>query len=168
MIASILIDTSIVKTSVYTGGLSGSTGDIMLFTIISLIYAIGQYVILKLIVIRGRFKTHTMIIFHKSVEIIQYILIAILLISIVQMITTSSYSSIILKIVTWINYSMSLVFLGLLAKKFISWYTTRRNKILIAYAIAMLFICIGKYCVNHRHILWANIRSTNIGSYYEK
>ena len=82
-----------------------------------------------------------MIIFHKSVEIIQYILIAILLITIVQMITTSSYSSIILKIVTWINYSMSLVFLGLLAKKFISWYTTRRNKILIAYAIAMLFIC---------------------------
>ena len=141
MIASILIDTSIVKTSVYTGGLSGSTGDIMLFTIFGLIYAIGQYVILKLIVIRGRFKTHTMIIFHKSVEIIQYILIAILLITIVQMITTSSYSSIILKIVTWINYSMSLVFLGLLAKKFISWYTTRRNKILIAYAIAMLFLC---------------------------
>ena len=141
MIASILIDTSIVKTSVYTGGLSGSTGDIMLFTIFGLIYAIGQYVILKLIVIRGCFKTHTMIIFHKSVEIIQYILIAILLITIVQMITTSSYSSIILKIVTWINYSMSLVFLGLLAKKFISWYTTRRNKILIAYAIAMLFIC---------------------------
>ena len=106
MIVPILIDTSIVKTSVYTGGLSGSTGDIMLFTIISLIYAIGQYVILKVIVVRERFKTHMMIIFHKSVEIIQYILIANSLITIVQMITTSSYSSIILKIVTWINYSM--------------------------------------------------------------
>ena len=89
MITSILIDTSIVKTSVYTGGLSCLTGDIMIFTIISLIYAIGQDVILKLIVIRGRFKTHTMFIFHKSVEIIQYILITILLITIVQMITTS-------------------------------------------------------------------------------
>ena len=113
----------------------------MLFTIISLIYAIGQYVILKVIIVRERFKTHDMIIFHKSVVIIQYILIAILLITIVQMISTSSYSSIILKIVTWINYSMSLVFLGLLSKKFISWYSTRRNTILIAYAIAMVFLC---------------------------
>jgi hypothetical protein len=143
IIASIVIDTSIVKTSVYTGGLSGSSENIMLFTIITLIYAIGQYVILTVAIVRERFKTHTMIIFHKSVVILQYILIAILLITIVQMITTSSYSSIILKIVTWINYFMSIVFLGLLAKKFISWYSTRRNKILFAYAIAMLFLCIN-------------------------
>jgi hypothetical protein len=58
------------------------------------------------------------------------------------MILASSYSSIILKIVTWINYSMSIVFLGLLAKKFLSWYSTRRNLILIVYAIAMLFLCV--------------------------
>jgi hypothetical protein len=57
------------------------------------------------------------------------------------MILTSSYNSIILKIVTWINYSMSIVFLGLLAKKFISWYSTRRSLILIAYAVAMILLC---------------------------
>jgi hypothetical protein len=57
------------------------------------------------------------------------------------MILTSSYSSIILKIVTWINYSMSIVFLGMLAKKFFSWYSIRRSAILIAYAIAMVFLC---------------------------
>jgi hypothetical protein len=38
---------------------------------------------------------------------------------------------------------MSIVCLGLLAKKFISWYSSRRNKILIAYAVAMLFLCMG-------------------------
>jgi len=35
---------------------------------------------------------------------------------------------------------MSIVFLGILSKKFISWYSTTRNGILIAYAIAMLFL----------------------------
>jgi hypothetical protein len=141
IIASILVDTTIVKTSVYTGGLHGSTADILLFTIITLIYAIGQYVILKVTTIKEHFRTRDMIIVHKSAVILQYVLIAILLITILQMILTSSYSSIILKIVTWINYSMSIVFLGILSKKFISWYSTRRNGILIAYAIAMIFLC---------------------------
>ena len=141
IIAFILIDTSIVKTSVYTGGLSGSTGDIMLFTTITLIYAIGQYIILSGTTVKELFRTRIMVVIHRSVIILQYVLIAILLITIIQMIITSSYSSIILKIVTWINYSMSIVFLGLLAKKFISWYSTRRNNILIAYAIAMVFLC---------------------------
>jgi hypothetical protein len=141
VIASILIDTSIVKTSVYTGGLHGSTADILLFTVISLIYAMAQYLIVRVTIFRERFKIRTMIIVHKSVIILQYILIAILLITIIQMILTSSYNSIILKIVTWINYSMSIVFLGLLAKKFISWYSTRRSLILIAYAVAMILLC---------------------------
>lgn len=141
IIASILIDTSIVKTSVFTGGLHGSIADILLFTIISLIYAIGQYVILKVTIVKEHFRTRNMFIVTKSVIILQYVLIAILLITIVQMILTSSYSSIILKIVTWINYSMSIVYLGILSKKFFSWYSTRRSGILVAYAIAMLFLC---------------------------
>ena len=141
IIASILIDTSIVKTSVYVGGLQGSTADVLLFTTITLIYAIGQYVILKFTIVKEHFRTRGMIIASKSVIILQYVLIAILLVTIAQMILTSSYSSIILKIVTWINYSMSIIFLGMLAKKFFSWYSIRRSAILITYAIAMLFLC---------------------------
>jgi hypothetical protein len=143
VIASILIDTSIVKTSVYTGGLHGSTADILVFTVISIIYAVAQYLILRVTIVKERFRTRNMNIVHKSVIILQYILITILLISIVQMILTSNYSSVILKIVTWINYSMSVVFLGLLARKFISWYSSSRNLILIAYAVSMLFLCLA-------------------------
>jgi hypothetical protein len=142
IIASILIDTLIVKTSVYTGGLHGSSADILLFTIITIIYTIGQYIILKGTIVKERFRTRNMIIVHKSAVMFQYVLVAILLITILQMVLTSSYSSLIPKIVTWINYSMSIVFLGILAKKFISWYSTRKNAILIAYAMAMLFLCL--------------------------
>jgi len=86
VIVSILIDTSIVKTSVYSGGLQGCTADILLFTIISLIYAMGQYVIVKATILRERIRTRTMVIVDKSAVILQYILIAILLFTIIQMI----------------------------------------------------------------------------------
>jgi hypothetical protein len=143
VIASILVDTSIVKISVFTGGLHGSNRDIAIYAIISLIYGVAQFVLLKFIIIKEQFKNRTMMLVHKSVTILQFILISILAISIIQMIVISSYNSMLLKVVTWINYSMSIVFLGLLAKKFISWFTSRRNKVLIAYAIAMVFLCMS-------------------------
>jgi hypothetical protein len=141
VIASILIDTSITKISVFTGGIHGSNRDIMIYSIITIIYGIGQYILLKFTIIKERFKNRRMILIHKSVVILQYVLLGLLAISVIQMIFTSSYSSILLKIVTWINYSMSIVFLGLLSKRFFSWFFTRRNKVLIAYAIAMIFLC---------------------------
>ena len=143
IIASIIVDTTIVKISVYTGGIHGSIVDIAIYTVIVAIYGISQYILLKYIIMKERFKTPSMILSYNSVRILQYVLLAILAISIIQMIFMSGYSSIILKTVTWINYSMSIIFLGLLAKKFISWYSTRRNKVLIMYAVAMIFLCMN-------------------------
>ena len=45
--------------------------------------------------------------------------------------------------VTWINYSISIIFLGLLSIRFISWYSIRGSKLLIAYALAMILLCIN-------------------------
>jgi hypothetical protein len=133
VIASILIDTSIIKISVYTGGIHGSNVDIMIYSIITAVYGIGQYIFLKSTIIRERFKNPRMILVHKSVVALQYILLGILALSIIQMIFTSSYSSIILKVVTWISYSMSTIFLGLLSTRFFAWFRTRRNKVVLAY-----------------------------------
>jgi hypothetical protein len=141
VIASILIDTSIIKISVYTGGIHGSNVDIMIYSIITAVYGIGQYIFLKSTIIRERFKNPRMILVHKSVVALQYILLGILALSIIQMIFTSSYSSIILKVVTWISYSMSTIFLGLLSTRFFAWFRTRRNKVVLAYGIAMILLC---------------------------
>ena len=147
VIASILVDTSIVKVSVYTGGIYGSNKDIVIYSTITLVYGIGQYLLLKYAIIRERFKTRFMILIEKSVIALQYVLLGILIISLIQMIFTSSYSSILLKAVTWINYSMSIIFLGLLSRRFLSWYYIRRNKVLLTYAVAMIFLCINSFIV---------------------
>jgi hypothetical protein len=141
VITSILVDTSITKLSVYTGGIHGSNKDILIYTIITMVYGIAQYIILKFSIIRERFKNRLMILIHKSVVILQYVLLGLLAVSIIQMIFTSSYSSILLKAVTWISYSMSIIFLGLLSMRFFSWFFTRRNKVLLAYAVAMILLC---------------------------
>jgi hypothetical protein len=141
VIASILVDTSITKISVFTGGIHGSNKDIMIYSIITIIYGIGQYILLKFTIMRERFRNRRMILIHKSVIILQYVLLGLLAISVIQMIFTSRYSSILLKVVTWVSYSMSIIFLGLLSKRFFSWFFTRRNKVLVAYAVAMIFLC---------------------------
>lgn len=40
---------------------------------------------------------------------------------------------------------MSIIFLGLLSKRFFSWFSSRRNKVLLAYAAAMVFICANNF-----------------------
>ena len=143
IIASIIVDTSITKISVYTGGLHGSSLNILIYSIISIVYGIGQSILLKFTRTREHSNNRSMILIHKSVAIIQYVLLGLLAISIIQMTFTSSYSSIILRMVTWINYSISIIFLGLLSIRFISWFSIRGNKLLIAYALAMILLCIN-------------------------
>lgn len=147
IVASILVDTSIIKISVYAGGIHGSNTDIMIYSIMTIIYGIGQYILLKFTIIKERFKNRQMFLIHKAVVILQYILLGLLVISIIQMIITTSYSSMLLKVVTWINYSMSIIFLGLLSIRFFSWFYNRRNKVLIAYATAMILLCINNALV---------------------
>jgi hypothetical protein len=115
----------------------------MLYSVITIIYGIGQFILLKFTIVKERFKNRRMILIHNSVVILQYVLLGLLAISVIQMIFTSSYSSILLKTVTWISYSMSIIFLGLLSKRFFSWFFARRNKVLLAYALAMIFLCIN-------------------------
>jgi hypothetical protein len=143
VIVSIFIDTSIIKTSVYVGGIHGSVVDISIYTSIVVVYGVCQYLLLKYVTLGERFKTKLMNLFYNSVKLLQYVLLAILAVSIIQMLFVSSYGSIILKTVIGINYSISIVFLGFLSMKFISWFSSRRNKVVIAYAIAMILICIN-------------------------
>ena len=84
-------------------------------------------VILKVTIVKEHFRTRNMNIVHKSAVMLQYCLDCNSLNYYHSDDFNVSYSSIILKIVTWINYLMSIVFLGILAKKFISWYVHEKE-----------------------------------------
>jgi hypothetical protein len=145
IIAAVVVDTSIVKISVFTGGLVAYTSNIGIFTFIVAIYAISQFIILRFTALRGKKqpKQRHLTLIYKLVSISQYVVLALLIAISLQMTLTLSYSVTIFKIIIWINYAISIALLGLLAEKFFSWFRSKRDFVIIAYAIAMMMLSLN-------------------------
>jgi hypothetical protein len=137
VIAASIIDTSIIKLSVFTGGMA-PLWNIVTFSMLVVIYALGQFIILRFITRKIEIsKISSVYSISNVISTIQYFLIAVLVFIILQMIFTSSYSLILLEIVVWTNCGLSIILLGYLSKKFFSWFLTNRDIIVITYALAM-------------------------------
>ncbi|HEY6883643.1 MAG TPA: hypothetical protein VI278_06355, partial [Nitrososphaeraceae archaeon] len=123
IIVTIIIDTSLPTISLFSGGISSSSINIVMFIITALIFSFGQYVILGFIRRRSQaIKSPILNIIQKFVFVIQFLLIAIFFIIILQMILTTSYDILLLKALVWITSISSFILLGLLAQKFVSWF----------------------------------------------
>ena len=59
------------------------------------------------------------------------------------MVFTSSYNALFLEVVIWINYVLAIILLGFLSQRFISWFRSNHNAAVLAYAIAIMTICIN-------------------------
>ena len=95
IIATAIIDTSINRISPFIGGLHSQIQNIVLFIIMIIVYAIGQYVVLRYISSRRKYVMQRgLMSIHKLILIIQYLLIALLFSISLEMIFTSAYSSI--------------------------------------------------------------------------
>jgi hypothetical protein len=132
IIVTLLVDTSIKKISSFTGGF-GTETDLVIFILMILVYGVGQYLILKIL---SGSRLHFQI-SYKIIRLSQYVLIALLAAIAWQIIFTGGYSSILLKITIWINYILLIILTGLLSFRFLVWSIPNRNKVVLAYAIAM-------------------------------
>jgi len=140
----LIVDTSIVRISAITGGLSSTGPGTAIFILFATTFAVGQYLILGFV--RKRNEENRSIerlrlnIIHKSVSIIQYVLIAIFVILILQMLFTSSYDLRFLELVILINYILAIALLGFLSYRFLSWFRSNHNPAVLAYALATMMI----------------------------
>jgi hypothetical protein len=145
VIVACITDTSIIKLSAFTGCLSPSL-NIAIFSGLTMIYAVSQYLILVFIkrnIKLTRLPSVSMI--RRLVSIIQYILIAIFVLIIFQMVFTSAYDLFLLKVVVWISYGVSVALLGLLAEKFLSWFRSSHALVVILYATAMGILSVNAF-----------------------
>lgn len=144
IVIAIIIDTSIVKISAITGGLSSTDSNITIFTVMGVIFAIGQYFILgfvrKLDEKKIAIKRLHLTIISKLILAIQYILIAIFALLILQMLFTSNYNIYFIEAVIWINYSLVFILLGFLSQRFLSWFMFNHNRVVLTYSLAMMTI----------------------------
>ena len=79
----------------------------------------------------------------KVVSTIQYVLIAILLSIIVEMLFTSRYSIYLVEVALWISQILAIMIMGLLGQRFISWYRSNANMVVLTYALATAMICLN-------------------------
>ncbi len=135
-----------VKVSVFTGGLADVRSNITIFTLLTLIFGVGQYLILRFVrwhKDNSSYRLASFEIIYKSICISQYVLIAILGSLILQMIFTSNYNLIFLEIIVWINYALAVFLLGLLSRRFLGWVRSNRNLVVLAYTLAVITISIN-------------------------
>ncbi|HKG90082.1 MAG TPA: hypothetical protein VKA95_17345 [Nitrososphaeraceae archaeon] len=157
IIIAIIVDTSIIRVVTSAGGLRSSVSDIALFVFMVLVFGVGQYIVMSFVKqeykARGKGKVNDkakiagiglgLDLLDKVVTITQYVLLAIPVFAILQMLFIMSYHILILQATIIITYGLTSVLLALLAKRFFSWYKSKRNLVVLAYAFAISMISIN-------------------------
>lgn len=152
---AILYDTLLIKLYRFIYGLVFSEANIeesikqniATFTVIAVIYGVGQYFVLRYLSYKNKEikitqRLHVNLI-HKAVIILQLTLVALLGLMISQMVITSSYSVAILFAAVGISYTLAIVMMGILADRFFSWFRANRNIVVLAYGLASAMLAIN-------------------------
>jgi hypothetical protein len=136
VVAVIIVDTSIVKvSSLIRWQFVHDWKNIILFIAMSSAYVISYYFILEFIKGRGekelgyargkmRLSAAT---FRKTVSIIQYVITAIIIFVILQVVFYSQYSTAAITAITAVSYTTAIVMMGLLAYLFFIWFNQNRR-----------------------------------------
>ena len=118
--------------------LSSSWG-ILLFIVLISLYGIAQHFILKFVKAKTRDlrkKASYINTMHISVNVVQYMSIAIFAFVTGQMLLVSHYSISELVAITAITYSLAVILLCMFTSQFFLWYRTNRNRMILLYSFA--------------------------------
>ena len=113
---------------------------VALFIGFSIIYCFGQYFLLNIVKAKNKEqdikRTHFKML-EKTVTAVQYILIAIIVFIVLQIIFASQYYTAVLNIAVIISAGFAVYILGLLAYWFLSWFVRTKTLIVLLYGLAM-------------------------------
>jgi len=141
LVAALLVDTSFTRIYSYSSNnQSISDARMGIFAAIALIYIVSQYLILEFVKRRSREVTNKeqlrLRLIHRIVTIFQYVLAALIVIIILEMMITSAYSILLVTTVIGISYTLAIAMLGLLAQRFFYWFKSNRNLVVLLYGLS--------------------------------
>ena len=110
-----------------------STGGMAVFYVISVVSIAGQFYLLRKLGKEGSIARDRL---RKAVWITQYVLIAIILLVILQIIFGSFYLTNLLSLSTAISYVLTIILMGILAWRLLFWFNHNRNLALLLYGSA--------------------------------
>lgn len=140
----LIIDAYIPRISIL---ISNSTNQSLgLFVVISCSFIVGQFFILgfaKQTVSGIVVKERNFNLIKTGSAAVQYVLVTLLLVIILEMSLFSFYSISLVIFASAISYSMAIIIMILLGKKLISWFRARRNYVLLWYGLSSIALCIN-------------------------
>ena len=141
LIVSLIIDTALSRISnLGIDQLFLSDTKLAIFIAITVVYTIGQYVMLGWVLQKRREfrirKESSFNIVITIVTVFQYVLAATIIITIFQILTRSYYSTVWLIVGATISYTLAAVMMGLLARRFFSWFKSNKNSVVLSYGLA--------------------------------
>jgi hypothetical protein len=137
--AALLIDTSLARISNFVTSNAQGSPLISIFTIIGIIYIVGQYIILeytKKKINEINRKNMLSNVLSKILRGFQYSISVFLIVVIFEIFVNSNYHTLALTIVVMISYGLSIVTLGILGKHFFSWFRSRKSYVVLFYALS--------------------------------
>ena len=143
----IIFDTTIVSFSSYSGFEFPTWLNVMIFVVFSIIFVIGSTILLnsvRKIVSKYSYKPAP-----RGLAYFQGIIIAtlfltgvIILVIIFQMLFLNNYSIVLLQVQTYLSHFSALVFLSSLVFLFGGWLSSKRNYIILLYAISFSLVSV--------------------------
>jgi hypothetical protein len=123
-----------------------SQWGITLFTVLlAVIFGTGQYLLLgfvKQVSKDLRKKKVDIAVTYRIVIVVQYVVSAILILVVLQIILGSYYSAKLIIAATLVSYIPATIIMGILSYRFYSWYKSNRNTISLLFFIGTAMVCI--------------------------
>jgi hypothetical protein len=149
LFAQIIIDISLSRSDFYTN-IFHTNSRVVIFTILGLAYIIGQSVFLEFIGKKNEEITNkrqlSLPIIIRPVMIVQYVLTAIIICFVLQIVLTSSYNVHLLALAIGVSYTLSIALSGLLSKRFFSWFVSNKNLVVFLYCLSSGMLAINAVC----------------------
>jgi hypothetical protein len=144
MIGSLVTD--LLLSNIYLSGFKiPSFWGVTTFIVLSIIFLVGQYLILGFVLNKSRSvarKSALIDKLNKMILIIQSVLAGIILILIMLMLMTTQYYSILLIGALIISYSLAGITLGILSLRFLSWYVGSRSFLVMLYGLTSIALTV--------------------------
>jgi hypothetical protein len=150
VIVALLLDTTIIRVSDLTLK-STSSWPIGLFTIIAGISLVGQNLIMRFI----KQKVDESIAAQKSLHLnslykgavtVHYVLAAIIVFVILQMLITSRYNVVLLITAVTISYAFAIIMMVILSHRFFSWFRLNKSYVILLYGLSSIML-VANTCV---------------------
>jgi hypothetical protein len=148
VVIALITDASLTRTSdLLSPALSRKSDSTMaVFTLISIPYFVGQFIILLFVRHRSKeIQVSANVQFYRTYKVtmaVQIALSIILLFVILQLVMMSSYFILSLVATIAISYALATAMMVLLMKSFLSWFKTSKNSVILAYGISAAILAI--------------------------